>query len=976
MASQPDENQNFPLTTSPTPVRDSQPRYTSPTTTRGTQRGHAELDTPPPGTQPVELRRSDRTRNLSTRGHQSAKHTKKPFPGHSNAPQPDAPQPEATAQPNSARDEPKADPKSRANGSQPSQKRKRTGPPTHKFDGEESTDEERPLIRLKPPRKRTKTRVDSPGPPKVPGHRLAAARQSERDKRGLRLNANATKSVFDLFGADPETTTTRAINEKILSLSDHPSSQVGSQGRYTKVRGEASAPLSPLNQKRGGYHRDLLLALGHPEPPNAKRPLPDEESGPSKRARFDAQPESSSSVKPAFRSDVLSLPSFTQWDPASASSTQRAIINAAASGSQRQPRASPVVDRFRFGAGLTPIPEPRDIYSQRAAARRAPSPAPRVLEPETRARPVELRIPRPNPRPPSPTRRAPPPAERRAPPEHRAPDRQPIVLVSGTPSRSPSPARRPPQPLPTKQSRSDKGKVPRRKKPSTPTESESEPEPAVPKSKRKTRPVEVGRAGGRSSRAAGPSTRPRQLTPPRHQTRPSSPARHHDIQAILDRLGDVLNGGDGMDEGESDDPAMDHVIELLMRRQQRACPPSSRREHAGPSSSRREHAGPSSSRREHAPSSSSRHQARSSANRHATRRSPSCDDNHNQCSGSSARSDSKSPVDTSRNGLSRYPGKRGKAASHAIPHLLSVAIRKGVFQNQDVYFKWARREYIRAWKRLYPKIKYKRPPRHLLRLMIVRISGLRTDIKKRVRPLMAQLHRLRNPGSSDQRLEQNRQLCKRLLPNAFHCRASPFFSVRVSWFKLPLQNLEADRGYYEHQHMFDVISEAFFSRPDSPVILHHKDFALLPLPAVAFVLTVMQDCLQEWDTGCQRIRDNQFKQQKAVFDAHLHGLNVYQGTARGRLADLQSDWFLAGMEFAGIRVVEGSDEQEDDLEFCQQVSQARFIEPDSDSEPEPEPEYNDLGLFTAQSKGKGKASGSAADALDDFDDSFGDEDDC
>ncbi|KAG8764262.1 hypothetical protein FRC12_008212, partial [Ceratobasidium sp. 428] len=887
MSPQPNENQVFPSTSSPTPVRDSQPRHSSPTTTiHGTQRGHAELDTPPPGTQPIELRRSDRSRNLSERGLQSAKHTKKAFPGHSNAAQSQAPDEAAPPPPPAV---PKSNPKPRPNSSQQPGKKKRKAPQL-KFDGETSGEDELVPIKLAPPRKRNKrARVDSP-PPKPPGHRVAVARQSERDKQTrLRLNAEATESVFDLFGANPKTTSMRAINEKILSLSDHRSSQVGSQGRYTKVRDQPPAPLSPVSQKRGGYHRDALLALGHPGPSNTKRRLSDGEPGPSKRARFDTS-GSLAAFNPAFGGDTLSLPSFPE--PRSVSSTQRATVHVRSQPEPRDP------NRFRFGA-VTPVPEPKDIYSQR---RRAQSSAPHVLVPGSRSPSPEPRVPPPNPRLLSPERRALPPLKHRAPPERRDPPRQPVVLVPGTPSRSPTPEQRPAKPPPTKQSRSGTCKPPPRKKTSTTTESDTEPEPAPePKSKGKARQFEVGRAGARSSRAvAGPSNH-------RQRGSPATPARHDDVQAILDRLGDVLNGGD--DGDESDTPAVDRVIELLMQRRQRTSSSSSRHTRTRPSSSRHEQTELSSSRR---PSGSS-------TKRRANRDSSSGDDRPRRRSVSPpAESESDSSVDLSKNGLGRYPGKRGRVASHAIAHLLAVAIRKGVFQTQDVYFHWARREYIRAWKRLYPKIKYKKPKRHLLRLMIIRISGLRTDIRKR--------------------------------------------------------NLNADEDYYEHQHMFDVISEAYFSHPDSPVIQHHKDFRLLPLPAVAFVLMMMQDCLAEWDTGTHRVRENQFRQQKAVFDAHLEGLKVYKGEAHGRLAKLQSQWFLSGMEFAGIRVVEGSEEEELDQDFCQPISQACFIRPDSDSEPEllpepsrePTPEYNDLGLFTTQSKGKGKAQDSGADDMDDF----------
>ncbi|KAG8789643.1 hypothetical protein FRC12_013361 [Ceratobasidium sp. 428] len=843
------------------------------------------------------------------------------LPGHSNAPVPPPPEPTSARQ-------------SRPVGAQQPKKRK---PATLKFDDEGTTDEGPPGVKLKAPRKRRKNAIIDSPPPKLPGHRAAAARAASRSNdRGFRVKGDAANSLSQFLGVDPETATTRAISEKILSLSDHPASQVEAEARYTKVRGDSPAPLSPLSQKKGGYHRDTLIALGHPKPPNAKRPPPNKESGPSKRIRFDETLDSPALFNPAFRGDVLSLPSFTQRE--SASSTQRAVANAF--GSQRQPtHASQPTERVGW---LTPVPEPRrDIYSQ--PTRRVPSPAPRSRLPTTRASSPDSNTQPSNSRPP------PPPV-------------QPQVLVPGTPSRSPTPQPHPPKPPPTKPppakappakappakaSRSGTCKPPPRKKPDTTTDSEADPDPrTAPKSKRHIRQTEVDHAGGRSSHAAaGPSSGHHQHTSRRHQARPAPPTRHNDAQAILDRLGDILNGGDS--EGEGDDAVLDRVVELLQRRKRDKSSASSSRHRNQPSSSRHRDQ-PSSLRYHESQPSSSRHQSRPSTSRHARRHAALDNDDADDHARNkphdtpALETGTDSASDHTRNGIYRYPGRRGKAASHAIPHLLSVAIRKGVYQDKNIYTHWADREYRRAWKKLYPGVKVRRPGKHLLGLMTIRISGLRTDVKKRVRPLMARLHKLKNPGSSNHQLEYNRAVCQR--------------------------DLNADEDYYEHGHVFDVVSEAFFAQPDSPVILHHRDFAVMPLEAIAFVLTMMQDCLQEWDTGCLRARDNHFKQQRAVFDAHLHGLHTYMGTARRRLVGLQSEWFLAGMQHAGIHVVEGSQEHHADQEFCQPVAQACFIRPDSDSDPELspeplpelspepslEPQYNEHGCRTAQSKGKGK----------------------
>ncbi|KAG8701694.1 hypothetical protein FRC08_003956 [Ceratobasidium sp. 394] len=76
-------NKGDPPSSSPAPIRESQPRPNSPTATaHGTQPHHALYDTPPEGTQPLELKRSERTRGMSARGRDALEyqHRKKSAP--------------------------------------------------------------------------------------------------------------------------------------------------------------------------------------------------------------------------------------------------------------------------------------------------------------------------------------------------------------------------------------------------------------------------------------------------------------------------------------------------------------------------------------------------------------------------------------------------------------------------------------------------------------------------------------------------------------------------------------------------------------------------------------------------------------------------------------------------------------------------------------------------------------------------------
>ncbi|KAG9077148.1 hypothetical protein FS749_010994 [Ceratobasidium sp. UAMH 11750] len=115
----------------------------------------------------------------------------------------------------------------------------------------------------------------------------------------------------------------------------------------------------------------------------------------------------------------------------------------------------------------------------------------------------------------------------------------------------------------------------------------------------------------------------------------------------------------------------------------------------------------------------------------------------------------------------------------------------------------------------------------------------------------------------------------------------------------------------------------------------------------------MQECIEEWQTGRFRPWDLNIVTQRAIFDAHLQGLLVYRRRAAKRLAGFQVKWFEAGLEYASIEIHRQNDEDH----FCQSVTRAENVRPDTPTDSEPEPEFDEDGRLTTQSKGKHKARG-------------------
>ncbi|KAG9090431.1 hypothetical protein FRC06_001088 [Ceratobasidium sp. 370] len=551
------------------------------------------------------------------------------------------------------------------------------------------------------------------------------------------------------------------------------------------------------------------------------------------------------------------------------------------------------------------------------------------LQPKTRTEPHRTgpladQPSQPGTKPPSPTSKPrhptiqAPRASASKPPPHENPD----TATESDSDSEPVPVLRP-KPTATQASRTGAPKPQPRRDPNTATESDTEPEPTPrPKPKKPANSHHTGPSADRPSRPGAKSpTQHHRHAPSRHKSSAASSMGHRDARSILKQLGDMLSGDSGNDD---DGLILDRAIGLLQERQRQCSgtrPPTSSA-HKPSHSLSCSRPGPSTirhARRPETPDNLSDTGSHPSHPAPHTDHSPLVDNN------------SDSEVNLTKSGLGRYPGTRGKAASHAIPKLLSTATRKGVYQDQDTYIKWARNAYRRVWAEKYSHLPYKDPPLDLLRTIVLRISGLRTDVKKRIRELTIYLFQFINPGSSVRLMTANQRLFSRLHPNTFHCR-----------------DLKTDVDQFEHPAFKRAICVAFFWDQNSFAVRDHQNFKVLPLPAVAFVLTMMQDCLREWETGVFRARENDFKTQQNMFDAHLMSLHEYRKSARVRLERFQREWFRKGMKHAGVRI----HKPQRDQPFCQPITWAHTVRPDTPENSEPEVDEN--GRLTARAKGKGK----------------------
>ncbi|KAF8730605.1 hypothetical protein RHS02_07657, partial [Rhizoctonia solani] len=87
-------------------------------------------------------------------------------------------------------------------------------------------------------------------------------------------------------------------------------------------------------------------------------------------------------------------------------------------------------------------------------------------------------------------------------------------------------------------------------------------------------------------------------------------------------------------------------------------------------------------------------------------------------------------------------------------------------------------------------------------------------------------------------------------------------------------------GQYQHHAVRWCMAEGLFYAPHAPVVVYHKYFRpALPIITVAFVLTIMQACIEEWRTGRFVAKHLNASNQFNMFTAHLLGLEEYSTRA-------------------------------------------------------------------------------------------------
>jgi hypothetical protein len=182
----------------------------------------------------------------------------------------------------------------------------------------------------------------------------------------------------------------------------------------------------------------------------------------------------------------------------------------------------------------------------------------------------------------------------------------------------------------------------------------------------------------------------------------------------------------------------------------------------------------------------------------------------------------------------------------------------GAYENTEVFRNWALDAYHKTWELEFPEDEYEPPPKALLTVVSYllpsrscltyvslqltrRVSWLRGEVKRRIRSIVQYGFGFRNPAISRADIKHNKRLAKKLGANVFHCRVSPISTDYSMVLTNPchLKEHVPDTNYYEHPEFVRAIGAGLFWDPESLGVVFRERFEVIPLPAVALILTMV-----------------------------------------------------------------------------------------------------------------------------------------
>ncbi|QRV92933.1 hypothetical protein RhiJN_20951 [Ceratobasidium sp. AG-Ba] len=270
-------------------------------------------------------------------------------------------------------------------------------------------------------------------------------------------------------------------------------------------------------------------------------------------------------------------------------------------------------------------------------------------------------------------------------------------------------------------------------------------------------------------------------------------------------------------------------------------------------------------------------------------------------------------------------GIRRQVLLYAKLHLLAYSLVEGAYQTRISFLLWAGYVHEATWKLMLPHVPYEAATKAELEIMVNYIATLRGKIKDRVRPVIEQYFGFDPHVVTQEDIQRNLDIFHEIYPNSFHCTST-----------------RPRKGHFEGDQLARCIAAALFYGPNSVGVMFPDYFEDMPLTVVAFILAIMQFCIEEWSTGYFVSHDLGASHMLDKYEAHLQNLKELQSVAPRRLERMQAGWTEYAFDYSGASFLQSGKDRE----------QATFH---AEMRPDTPPPETPVGSLTPLSLGEGSS---------------------
>ncbi|KAG9123400.1 hypothetical protein FRC07_014988 [Ceratobasidium sp. 392] len=289
-------------------------------------------------------------------------------------------------------------------------------------------------------------------------------------------------------------------------------------------------------------------------------------------------------------------------------------------------------------------------------------------------------------------------------------------------------------------------------------------------------------------------------------------------------------------------------------------------------------------------------------------------------------------------------------------HLFAYAISEGAWQTRVTFLLWAEAVYYATWMMELPTVPFVKPPHKHLEIMVNALATMRGKCKGYLRSFVEHVHQFMRRIHNQQVIQENLRKFNLLFPNNFHC---------LSYCP--------QAGHYENLDVGHAIASMLFHSPGSIGNMFPDYFVKMPLPMVAYVLSIWQFCIEEWSSGTQWNGDLGMAAMSERFEANMKEVAQIRAALPdtddeevGAEPEIEADVQMGdrmSVEELNAQLFETARQESirkrmREITACEQLD-LEDGELGDDDEPRSPPlvpnKFNEYGYVTAHSKGKGQA---------------------